>query len=232
MAILTTLIKSHPALRAKPTSVILPDQDSNLKLNNLARYSKQSPRLVLEEYGHCEVPAGCGGAVLRWRNPNEPIPMVIQTSYSNGLPTILLDGQKTVSARNPVSYGTHTLAITINNFDPNFAILSLRAWLDEQYVRILQPTGDVEILSKPDGTWKYTLRVLATDEWRQPDFDDTNWLPMVEKPIKPNPHGFTHWDDRLKKHGMVPLGLSGEQALTQISTVYIRKIFTLYKKGE
>jgi hypothetical protein len=158
----------------------LPDQDSNLKLNDLARYSKQSPRLVLEEYGHCEVPAGCGGVVLRWRNPNEPLPMVIQLSYGNGLPTILLDGQKTVSARNPVSYGAHALAITINNFDPNFAILSLRAWLDEQYVRILQPTGDVEILSKPDGTWKYTLRVPATDEWHQPNFDDTNWLPMVE----------------------------------------------------
>ena len=32
-----------------------------LRLNTLNRFRKHSPRLLLEEYSHCEVPAGCGG---------------------------------------------------------------------------------------------------------------------------------------------------------------------------
>jgi hypothetical protein len=31
--------------------------DRDLKLNSLSRYSKESPLLILEEHGHCEVPA-------------------------------------------------------------------------------------------------------------------------------------------------------------------------------
>src|SRR5687768_6072864 len=58
--------------------------DHDLKLNGLSRYAKESPRLVLEEYGHCEVPAGCGGVVLRWRNPDQPIPMVVHSFSGNG----------------------------------------------------------------------------------------------------------------------------------------------------
>ncbi len=49
--------------------------DKGLNLNNLDRYTKLSPRFVLEEYSHCEVPAGCGGIVLRWRNPEVGIPI-------------------------------------------------------------------------------------------------------------------------------------------------------------
>ena len=49
--------------------------DRELKLNSISRSSKQSPRLVLEEHGHCEVPAGCGGVVLRWRGHDDPIPV-------------------------------------------------------------------------------------------------------------------------------------------------------------
>jgi hypothetical protein len=31
--------------------------DRDLKLNSIDRYVKSSPRFVLEEHGHCEVPA-------------------------------------------------------------------------------------------------------------------------------------------------------------------------------
>jgi hypothetical protein len=37
----------------------------DLRLNSLSRYTKRSPEYVLEEHSHCEVPAGCGGVVLR-----------------------------------------------------------------------------------------------------------------------------------------------------------------------
>jgi hypothetical protein len=41
------------------------------RLNSLDRFRKQPGRLVLEEHSHCQVPAGCGGGVLRRRNPQE-----------------------------------------------------------------------------------------------------------------------------------------------------------------
>jgi hypothetical protein len=47
---------------------------SKKALNSLDRFRKHPGQLVLEEHGHCEVPAGCGGVVLRWRNPNPSPP--------------------------------------------------------------------------------------------------------------------------------------------------------------
>ena len=47
--------------------------DEGPKLNGPDRYRKRSPRLVLEEHSHCEVPAGCGGVVLRWINTDREI---------------------------------------------------------------------------------------------------------------------------------------------------------------
>lgn len=38
----------------------------DLELNSIDRYVKSSPRFVLEEHSHCEVPAGCGGGVWEW----------------------------------------------------------------------------------------------------------------------------------------------------------------------
>src|SRR5262245_63731889 len=97
--------------------------DRDLKLNSLSRYSKQSPRLILEEYGHCEVPAGCGGAILRWRNPDEPIPMSVRYIYlNNGQPDITLDGKRIgIGSRIPVTFGKHVLTLEIHDIDPAFA---------------------------------------------------------------------------------------------------------------
>ena len=49
-----------------------------LRINKLHRFAKHSPRLVLHEYSHCEVPAGCGGVVLRWLDPATGRPCVIE----------------------------------------------------------------------------------------------------------------------------------------------------------
>ena len=50
------------------SSGIISMPDRQLRINTLSRYRGRPPRLVLEEHNHCEVPAGCGGVVLRWRN--------------------------------------------------------------------------------------------------------------------------------------------------------------------
>lgn len=54
--------------------------DDDLKINTLYALSKYSPGLVLEEHGHCEVPAGCGGVVLRWRDPAAGTPAVLSVA--------------------------------------------------------------------------------------------------------------------------------------------------------
>ena len=49
------------------------DDKPDLRLNELERFRKTSSRLALEAHSHCEVPAGCGGVVLRWTRPGAPL---------------------------------------------------------------------------------------------------------------------------------------------------------------
>src|SRR5512146_292422 len=99
----------------------MPDDD--LRLNALSRYSKHSSEYVLEVHSHCEVPAGCGGVVLRWRNPRDAIPVEIR-AYTAGDAQCFLDGSPPTSARPLVPYGEHVLAWTITGFDPSAPVLA------------------------------------------------------------------------------------------------------------
>jgi len=66
--------------------------DRELKLNSLSRYQKNSPQFILEAHGHCEVPAGCGGVVLRWWNPSQGVPVQMWV-YTPGECAFYLDGK-------------------------------------------------------------------------------------------------------------------------------------------
>ena len=85
--------------------------ERDLKLNSLGRYGKSNSRLVLEEHGHCEVPAGCGGVVLRWRNPNSCLLFIFHFFGSKG--TILLDGKTLTSVRLLISFEEHVLSFAV-----------------------------------------------------------------------------------------------------------------------
>ncbi len=204
----------------------------DLQLNSLSRYSKKSPRLVLEEYNHCEVPAGCGGAVLRWNNPAESIPIIIRYFSENGtLVRMRFNGQDKQFGKYRISYGKHVLALEIKNFDSHYAVLLLAGWLDEDYTRILKVTGDTKLLSLANGTWKYTIKnpddnnqkqlTFNNIAWHMLDFDDSDWPSLIEKPLKPDPG---YWTKSLLEQGAVPLGIDGN---TDSSSVYIRKSFTI-----
>lgn len=207
--------------------------EPELKLNSLARFSKTSPALVLEEYSSCEVPAGCGGVVLRWCNPNEPIPMAIRTGYGNGRREILaLDGKTEINdSRMPVRYGRHALAFVLREVDPNFACLLLAAQLDPDYVRILQPEGDTFLLSQSDGTWKYNTDTPQGEEWMQAEFDDSGWRTMTAKPQMESPYG-SHWSEEILTQGAEPLGIDLDSSAPQKTNVYIRKTFTVRQGRE
>ena len=105
--------------------------DRELKLNSISRSSKQSPRLVLEEHGNCEVPAGCGGVVLRWRGHDDPIPVKL-FSFARGEYAVFLDGDALSSARPLVAPGEHVLAFRLERSPSGELVLMFAAVADEK----------------------------------------------------------------------------------------------------
>jgi len=225
--------------------------DRELKLNSLSRFSKQSPRFILEEYSNCEVPAGCGGAVLRWLTPNEPIPMKLNYFSNNGsLEMDSLDsGRRLWHSRIPVSYGSHVLTFEYKDFDPSFAVVMAMMQARSDYIQLLQPEGNTTILSLPDGTWKYSLEHMETDAWQKLDYDDSAWFPMIEQPPNPQSRWQSGDDYNIRKireltdQGAIGLGVDTDQPeVAQLVSrlldkngnlphIYIRKTFSIRKKS-
>jgi hypothetical protein len=206
----------------------IPDDD--LKLNSLSRFKKNSPKLILEEYSHCEVPAGCGGAVLRWRNPDVDVPVPIWVYV---LPLeeseISLDGKPLSTGRLLLSFGEHVLTIHATHIDPAHGFLAFHAIYNEgeEYFRprLSRKSGvTVGVFSTPDGTWLYSAKRPADPEWTQPEFDHSDWTPMVEKPFEETGEkGRTFYIVRqMTRTGAKPLGIA-----ENTNEVWIRKVFTV-----
>lgn len=104
--------------------VTSPEDDEALRLNTLHRFSKHSPRLLLQEYSHCEVPAGCGGVVLRWIDRLAGLPALVR-SVALGPIECWLDGVATTSSRVELGPGLHALALAITELPrPNTPTLA------------------------------------------------------------------------------------------------------------
>jgi hypothetical protein len=155
-------------------------------LNSLSRFRKQPGRLVLEEYSHCEVPAGCGGVVLRWRNPLTAVPILLYL-YTPVPAACFLDQAEVRTGRADLSPGRHVVGLALENADLSAGLVLFAA--------VRQPTraeGDspdpaveaaVRVLTADDGTWKGTLRRPANLDWLPPDFDDRDWLVLTRTPL-------------------------------------------------
>ncbi|MEW2353103.1 hypothetical protein [Spirillospora sp. NPDC029432] len=190
--------------------------ERELKLNSLARYSKTSPLYVLEEYGHCEIPAGCGGVVLRWRDPRAGVPLHMNM-YVNGECDIRLDGAPLPSARPLVPFGKHVLSFDVTGTDPAYTVLSFAALHPPPAERgPVTPRGPEEapfsLLTVADGSWTYTLDEPADDAWRRPGFDDAGWPPMDLREGRRPPEDPKRDMDRyrfewLERLGAAPLGI-------------------------
>jgi hypothetical protein len=146
--------------------------DRDLKLNSIDRYTKSSPRFVLEEHGHCEVPAGCGGVVLRWRDPNTAVPVRLQLLIVNAVEySTLVDGTRLASSRPLLSPGEHVLTISATAGPDATVQLLFSAYADL--------SGDQRLLiSEPSASWSWTTEE-PPDEWTRLDYDDVAWSPMT-----------------------------------------------------
>ncbi|MFO0549512.1 MAG: hypothetical protein U0271_14060 [Polyangiaceae bacterium] len=154
------------------------DDDEALSLNTLHRFSKRSPRLVLEEYSHCEVPAGCGGVVLRWMDKSGARPCRLEVTTLGGS-DVWLDEQRQRSSLVSISPGHHEIWILVTELGQSWALKG-RPVVPTPFsvsVRLGANGAGAELLSARDqGAWQWADSAATTpEELRRAD---PEWLPL------------------------------------------------------
>lgn len=147
----------------------------DLKLNRLR---KQNHGLILEEHSHCEVPAGCGGVVLRWVRPDSSCQVDVR-HFAPAEAKLWIDGVEPERARVILAPGAH--AICFEFLAPKGSVLLATLKIQQREVPRMQ------MHSAADGLWRSSWSEVAED-WKEPSFDDSGWEPMVEAEL-PKPEG-------------------------------------------
>lgn len=197
-------------------------------LNSLSRFRKQSARLVLEEHSHCEIPAGCGGVVLRWRDPRAALPVALYF-YSVAPAACFLDGAEVRIGRMDFAIGRHVLAIVLEEAALSAGLILFAANHDpKDYQRGKEAKSidrPLKLLSAADGTWKYSLAPPAA-EWNSLSFEDRDWptLAVASMPTLDHSDAGFYAYRRGADLGAVCLGLPPGKHPKR-GKVWIRKIF-------
>lgn len=203
-------------------------RERKLRLNGVPGSQKESSSLVLEVHSSCEVPAGCGGVVLRWRNPAVAMPVLITVLGPQPKQTILLDGVAPVSARPLITCGEHVLAIIVDAVPSEAGMLMASLTCDagrQEGTDDAVPTQEKMVLSKADGTWRYQLSAPPDDAWLQPGYDDSAWPALVRQPMAV-PAKDDYWrSDLYKKLSILNADSLGPQQPT--ATIWVRRQFVL-----
>jgi len=205
----------------------------DLNLNSLGRYAKQSSRLVLEQHSHCEVPAGCGGVVLRWRSEISELPVRVNL-FCSGKSKLFIDGVSPASSQAMVSFGDHVLSLVLEEV-PNDALLAVSIVHHAGRVPLIsQQLGEVlKLLSDADGTWKSTTIKPADDQWMKSGFDDSAWtaLELTQPPALEKRRMYTRdniWEMSLQ------MTLDAGAKCLRLNTpgqMWVRRSFQLTKAG-
>ncbi|WP_224242198.1 hypothetical protein [Hyalangium gracile] len=172
----------------------------DLRLNELQRYRKTSSRLALEVHSHCEVPAGCGGAVLRWRKPDADLGITLSSYLGVASEGFFLDGKPIQEQRTLVSPGEHVLSFVVDEPGKQGFLLmeiSLRPHIAS--------AKQSQVTSRADGRWRAATR-QPPEGWQLPGFDDSSFVPLVEKPVS-EPKGSDRWLWGMMQRNAKGLGL-------------------------
>lgn len=207
------------------------DDDEALRLNTLHRFRKFSPRLLLEEYSHCEVPAGCGGVVLRWIDPSAATPAVIRV-FAEAQLSSWLNGVAIESGRVDLRPGMNVLALALEQVqqpEPSRigSVLARSIGRDRAaplLVSILRALGNdpvsgprsVVLLASGQGraTWRVHDRE-PSPSWTLPEFDDREWATPRRATLSDEQR--SNWRvGQLLEHGAAPLAVPGEQAWVRV----------------
>jgi hypothetical protein len=134
------------------------DDEEALRLNTLHRFSKHSPRLLLQEYSHCEVPAGCGGVVLRWIDREHRLPVILRMAALAPI-RCWLDDRELISSTVELEAGTHVLALELAELPHANTpiVVRLDVNLPNDSATLLRSTSDsrwFHTLTEPAGGWR------------------------------------------------------------------------------
>ena len=154
----------------------------DLRLNSLDRFRKQSPRLVLEEHGHCEVPAGCGGVVLRWRNPfaSRLFNLAVFTPHDAAF---WVDGAAPESGLIDLAIGPHAVAIHYPKMVRNDGVLMF-ALVSHDKVKSKPAVEESKLrfVSAGGVDWRFTTETPADEAWKKPRYSVADWPPLIRVP--------------------------------------------------
>jgi hypothetical protein len=205
----------------------------DLDLNSLSRFSKKSNHFILETQSHCEVPAGCGGVVLRWRNSKQGIPITFRI-YAIGPYQVFLDGQPLLSARPLISFGEHVISIVVSEIKPNELVLLFAAKYEEKGAgkdyKARAAAEVLHFLSAPDSLWKHSLVEPQGNSWQQPGFDDSGWSAMLARDwtlVSDQPATAQSYQAR----ELLCMGARGLGVLGSPTKVWIRRSFSVEPLG-
>jgi hypothetical protein len=155
---------------------------SEQPINSLDRFRKRSPHLVLEQHTHSEVPTGCGGLVIRWRNPHTAVPLVLSL-YSPGKAKLYLDGAEVECSGVDLAPGPHLLAVALEgvNLAGGLFMFAALQQTDEYLSMGRSALGGApwRLVSQADRTWLATLDEPASPDWTRAEFGDADWLGLV-----------------------------------------------------
>src|SRR5262245_31746736 len=126
--------------------------NDDLRLNSLGRFRKSTSRLTLEAYSSCEVPAGCGGVVLRWRRSGAPILVSFFAHGDGKVIGCFLDGEPLHQQRTLVQQGTHVLSFVADE-PGSEGIILLRMTLSPTLKTFKRP----RFVSGVDGSCRATM---------------------------------------------------------------------------
>jgi hypothetical protein len=186
------------------------NDDEDLRINTLHRFAKHSPTLVLHEYSHCEVPAGCGGVVLRWIDPSEGVPAQVRLTAPGARGALWLDGTKLASALFQLRSGVRVFALHLTRTKPIAQPFCLR-------VAFERPEDSIVRLA----TGRYTT--TAPDEsWLEPAFDDRAWplLPLASPELiaAHDQRGTFEWN---AARGAVPFALEHDELWARFTVTVV-----------
>jgi hypothetical protein len=198
----------------------------DLRLNSLDRFTKRSPRFILEEHSHCEIPAGCGGVVLRWIDPRAGLPVLLDF-YHPVAATLAIDGVPTTSSHLLLAPGRHVLSVEFPKLPPaDQTLLVLGARL-KIAAASLRHHEQVILRTAEDRSWVFTStrppRKWSTD----PRFHIRGFERLRRCALNPPRHGTEGawvFHRATEDAQAEPLGVP---AGVERGPIYVRKVFTV-----
>lgn len=152
----------------------------DLNINTIDRFRKRSDRLVLEQHGSCEVPAGCGGVVLRWHNPDSGQPVVFACAASANV-ELYVNGQ-VIASRAVLPWGESNVALRLTEISSKypFVMSTQRDVPPEQREDIDQDLTVPDGCTALDGSWRCSTEEHDPETVTQLGFDDSQWTVLKE----------------------------------------------------